>query len=379
MKPQSQPIDNQNELEIQKKIAFTAGLLQGDVTIKTLIESLAEGIVIVNEDGRIVLINSRMSQLTGYERHEVMGLPLSVLIPESVRPHHKEMVKGFFKSPNIRPMGVGMDLLACKKSGESFPVEISLSYLQTDSGLIGIAFVTDITSRKMAEEYLRQRNKELDEYAHTVAHNLNTSLVGMVGYSELLLEGGDKVDRQTQIKYLTEIARSGHKMNTIINELLVFASVSKDQVNKVHIDMRPVLEEAIRRLRILIDGKEAELIIAEKLLPALGHANWIEEVWYNFISNAVKYGGNPPIIEIGSELVDNNHVRYFIKDNGPGLMDSQLKTIYQGHRLSGTEKVPGFGFGLDIVKKIVEKLDGYVDVKSKIGQGSEFSFYLKSL
>ncbi|MGD2035209.1 MAG: PAS domain S-box protein, partial [Bacteroidales bacterium] len=172
------------EFEIQKRIAFTAGLLQGDVTIKTLLESLAEGVIFINESGQIILINKRMSEMTGYERQEVTGQQIDVFIPADLREKHRRHLKDFFLKPKIRSMGIGMELTARRKDDSTFPVEVSISYLTTESGMLGIGFVTDITDRKKAEKELKDRNIALDEYAHTVAHDLKASLSGIIGYAE---------------------------------------------------------------------------------------------------------------------------------------------------------------------------------------------------
>jgi len=367
--------NSEKEIEIEKKIAYTAGLLQGDVTIKTLIESLAEGVVIINEYGRIVLINKRMTELTGYSKDEIMGKNLNIIIPEIFHHKHDAHINDYFSNPRIRPMGTELDLKAKKKDMTTFPVEISLSFLNTESGMLGLAFLTDISSRKKAEEDLKRRNKELDSYAHTVAHDLNSSLTGIVGFSEILIDPDKKLSKKTRDSYLKEIALSGRKMSSIIREILIFASMKKEDLVFSKVNIKEIIDSAVKRLKFQIKESSAHIKI-ENIIDCNCYSPWMEEIWFNLISNAIKYGGNPPVIQINCES-DADYIKYSVKDNGMGV-DDDLKDIMFDENVKGKDHFSkGFGLGLSIVKRITEKLDGYITVDSEPGKGSVFSFYLK--
>jgi PAS domain S-box-containing protein len=365
------------EVEIQKRIAFYSGLLQGDITIKTLLESLAEGVVIVNEDGRIVLINHRMAQLTGYDKNEVVGHDLNIFISQNKYLTHSHYVKNFFNDPRIRPMGIGLELSAQRKDGSTFPVEISLSFLITETEKLGIGFITDITARKQAEEELKKRNVELDAYAHTVAHDLNSSLQGIIGYSEFLVDSDQKISADQYNSFLKEISKSGRKMSTIIRELLVFASMKKEDIELEEIITKEILANVLQRLRYQIEEKSAQIIINDNILNCKGYAPWIEEVFYNYVSNAIKYGGSPPLIEIYSEKLSSGEIKYNVKDNGEGISNERKSIIFE-ERGARTGLTKGFGLGLSIVRRIIEKLDGNVSVESECGKGTIFSFSLRN-
>jgi PAS domain S-box-containing protein len=165
----------EQELRIQRQIAFASGLFQGDVTVRTLLESLAEGFVIIDNLGIILLVNARAEEMFGYPKEEIIGKPHAVLLPERFREAHEEHVAHFFEEPRIRPMGQGLDLAGRRRDGSEFQVEISLSFLETINGRLGLAFISDITRRKEAEQALNDRNRELDAFAHTVAHDLKGS------------------------------------------------------------------------------------------------------------------------------------------------------------------------------------------------------------
>lgn len=370
-------IDFKKELEIQKKIAYTAGLLQGDVTIKTLIGSLAEGVVFINSTGRIILINDRLSEMTAYDQQEVMGQSLNVFIPGEFHKKHDSHISEFFSDPYMRSMGIGMELVAKRKDGSVFPIEISLSFLDTDSGRLGIAFLTDITSRKKAENELKERNLELDAYAHTVAHDLNASVSGIVGLSELLVDQKDKLSKQEFEIYLNDIAQGGRKMTSIIRELLLFASMKKEDLELQKINMKEIIDSACERLKYQINEKNAKIEVSDNMLDCFGYSLWVEEVWLNFISNAVKYGGIHPKIRIFSAKAENGYIKYSIMDEGEGISEELKTVIFKDRDKTKDRFTKGFGLGLSIVKRIVEKLDGYVSAESELGKGSVFSFYLR--
>lgn len=367
-----------NELEIQKSIAYTAGVLQSDITIKTLFESIAEGVVIINNLGRIVLINSRFEKMSGYSKMEVMGNDLNMLINPNKHEAHKEHLNHFFSSPRIRPMGVGLELTVHRKNKKTFPVEISISFLDTESGRLGIGFITDNTERKKAIEALTKRNIELDAYAHTVAHDLKSSLNGISGFSDLLLEEEGLTNKAIRKEYIEMIARSSKKMNDVIRELLLFASIDKIDLDFKSFSMKEVIEEALSRLSYQIAQSGATISIDETIIDCKSYSPWVEEVWLNYLSNAIKYGGDSPQIKITSEKENNSFIKYSVIDNGPGIIPEKLNKIFEEKELNTLKSTKGSGLGLSIVKRIIDKLEGKVAVKSEINKGTKFSFYLKN-
>lgn len=364
-------------IAVHKNIAYTARLLQEDLTIKTLLESLPEGVVIINSEGRIVFINNRFSEMTGYSSEEVIGEELSIFIPSELHERHRHHIANYFNNPRIRPMGIGMELTAKRKEGSVFPVEISISHLMLESGNIGLGFVTDITERREAMKELELRNIELDAYAHTVAHDLNSSLMGIVGISDLLLNNKIGSDKDERDKFLNEISHRGRKMYEIIRELLIFSSLGKDDVKKETVDMTKIINSACHRLQYNIDMCEAEIKISDEIINCATYAPWIEEVWYNFISNAIKYGGQPPKINITSIREEPGYIKYSVIDSGEGISDEFKKVIFEQGNEKKDALTKGFGLGLTIVKRIIDKLDGKVEVESEIGKGSTFSFSIK--
>lgn len=355
---------------------FTASLFESEETLATLLEALAEGLIVIDQVGKIVLVNGRAEEMFGYRRDEMVGRPLSILLPERFVEIHIEHVAGFFQSPRQRPMGQGLELFARRKDGTELPVDISLSHLKTAAGPLSLALITDISLRKQAETELRERNAELDAYAHTVAHDLNAPLGTMIGFAESLVGTHESLSPPELRKYLITIAHTARKMGNTIKELLLFASLRKADVQPEALDMAEIVGDAIGRLSLAIKEHQAEILLPDDFPRALGYPAWVGEVWFNYLSNGLKYGGSPPRLELGGIVQDDGYARFWVKDNGAGLTpDQQAQLFVPLTRLEHSRK-DGYGLGLSIVRRIVEKLGGQVGIESEVGQGSIFSFTL---
>ena len=365
----------EQQLQTQKQIAFAMGIFHGDATVRVLLESLAEGVIVCNQNGMIVLINRRARELFGYEVDEVTGQSLNILLPVRYFNAHTKHIQGFFMDPRIRSMGQGVDLTGKRKDGTEFPVEVSLSYLQTEIGLLGVAFVTNITERKLAEAALKLRNEELDAFAHTVAHDLKGPLALLIGYSSVLSETHKTLSESEKDGLLAALVKNGQQMSKVIDEILLFSSVRKEDVVHRPLQMDSIVDNTMQRLSYMIEEYKAEVTLPDSFESAMGYAPWVEEVWYNYISNAIKYGGEPPKVEIGSDMGED-YVKFWVRDNGQGLPKNEQQKLFKRFVQLKTHRFKGHGLGLSIVKMIVEKLNGRVEVESEVGKGSIFSFYL---
>lgn len=242
----------------------------------------------------------------------------------------------------------------------------------------------EIAERILAEEALRQqtieleaRNAELDAFAHTVAHDLKAPLSALVGFSDLLQKRYQQIEPEKFIDMLGIIAQSSRRMSNIIDELLLLASVRKmEDVPKSALDMAEIVMEAQDRLASLIADYDAEIVVAESWPEAYGYGPWIVEVWVNYISNAIKYGGSPPRLDLGASVVTPGRVRFWVKDNGKGLTNEEQSRLFKTFDRLQQASVEGHGLGLSIVQRIVQRLDGEVGVQSQVGKGSRFFFAL---
>jgi len=222
---------------------------------------------------------------------------------------------------------------------------------------------------------LQARNQELEAYAHMVAHDLKDPLTVLVTTSDLIIKIPDLTRKELK-EYLQQISSTSLKMNQIINNLLLFAKLSKAEAPLQPVQMARVVAKVQDRLSYMIKEQQAQIIIPEAWPNAIGYAPWLEEVWANYLINALKHGGNPPRVELGASAQPDGMVRFWTRDYGPGL-----PTKVQAHLFKPISQIdhfsdPGHGLGLSIVFAIVEKLGGQVGVESKPGQGSLFFFTL---
>jgi two-component system sensor histidine kinase/response regulator len=227
---------------------------------------------------------------------------------------------------------------------------------------------------------LRERNEELDAFAHSVAHDLKNPLSVLIGVAEFLVEDHAAMPADELEDHLNSIISRGRKAVSIVDDLLLLSSIRTDQVSLEPLDMAAVVAEAQDRLEQRIVAHHATLVLPETWPVAVGYPPWVEQVWVNYIDNAIKYGGRPPVMRLGSDTLPDGRVKFWVHDNGNGLTrDEQLKLFVPLTRLNHL-RVQGYGLGLSIVRRIVEKLDGYVGVESPglPGQGCRFFFVLPS-
>ncbi len=225
---------------------------------------------------------------------------------------------------------------------------------------------------------LEARNEELDAFAHTVAHDLKNPVQFIIVYSEMLVDDYEELSREEIRENAEGIVRGAYKMENIIENLLLLAGVRKQQVELEPLDMAEVVEQMEHRLASLIQAGQVELIVpSDDAWPvAWGYAPWVEEVWVNYVSNAIKYGGDPPRVRLGAAPQSDGQVRFWVQDDGPGISpEAQARLFIPFERLDQVG-VKGHGLGLSIVRRIVEKLGGQVGVESAPGEGSTFYFSL---
>jgi len=221
---------------------------------------------------------------------------------------------------------------------------------------------------------LQAQNEDLNAFSYSVAHDLKNPIFNIIGYSDLLKDETLPTDQRTT--FVDVIARSADKASNIVDELLLLAMIRNVEVELSPLDMSLVLAEAQKRLAYMIDEYKPEIILPASWPPILGHAAWLEEVWVNYLSNAMKYGGRPPRIEVGATPLPNGQIRFWVCDNGSGILPDQQAQLFKVFTRLNQVNVEGHGLGLSIVRRIVNKLGGEVGVESQFGQGSTFSFTL---
>ncbi len=239
---------------------------------------------------------------------------------------------------------------------------------------------------------LEANNAELDAFAHTVAHDLKNPIAVLVGFSTLLEARLQKMPPEKVLENLNRITLTSHKLTRIVDELLLLASVRKmEHVQTGPLDMRAIVAEAQERLATMLADKQADIVAPETWPVAVGYAPWVEEVWTNYLSNALKYGGTPPRVELGytpleakntkpdpasSIQLPASSIQFWVQDNGPGLSAEQQSRLFAQFTRLHQVRAEGHGLGLSIVQRIVTKLGGEVGVESVVGEGSRFWFTL---
>jgi signal transduction histidine kinase len=232
---------------------------------------------------------------------------------------------------------------------------------------------TDELSR--VNESLTASNAELDAFARTVAHDLKNPLGAVTGYSEYLLENLREIEIDEAEGVVENIHRASQTATSIIDELLLLAGVRKQQVQATRLDMAAIVKQVEQRMAYMLQEHEGQIHGPDTWPAALGYAPWIEEAWTNYISNGLKYGGVPPRLELGADVLDDGMIRFWVQDNGAGISEQDRSRLFAEFTRLDEVRAEGHGLGLSIVRRIIERLDGHVGVESR-SEGSRFFFTL---
>ena len=347
---------------------------RSEATSRTFIESASEAIVVADTAGRIVLVNARTERMFGYTRAELVGQPVELLVPRPLRERHVAHRASYMAAPRVRSMGQGLDLAGLKKDGSEFPVEVSLSYVETDEGLRAIAFITDISERVAFQRAARQADKlaALGTLSAGIAHEINNPIGIITSRVEvMLLEGAEGELPPETRKDLDVILRHARRVAAITQGLLSFARQSSGARGPVNLNQ--VAEEIVQLTRK--DMSRARIEVALKLdetMPTIvADANAIGQVLLNLLTNAwraMPEGGEVSIET--THLVAAGTVRLTVRDTGPGIPPEILPKIFDPFF---TTKPDGTGLGLSISHGIVQDHRGTLSVRSEVGKGSAFT------
>lgn len=348
--------------------------------LSSAVEQTSEGIAVTDLEGNLLFVNSAFAVLHGYTPGEVIGCHLSVFHTSDQMPQVEVACQQVQETGEFSG-----EIWHVRRDGTVFPTLMRNSLLRDQAGkptgMIGT--LRDISARKRAEEALQEhaaaleaRTEELDAFAHTVAHDLKHPLCMLISYVEFLQEHGATVSDEERDYYLERMAQTGRRMSNIIDELLLLAGVRKKKVRVRSLDMASVVAKALERLDYMIAEHQAEIAMPPTWPAVLGYGPWVEEVWVNYLSNAIQYGGRPPRVELGAATQADGQVRFWARDNGPGLTPEEQSRLFTPLRRLDQIRARGHGLGLSIVRRIVEQLGGQVGVESAFGRGSVFHFTL---
>jgi PAS domain S-box-containing protein len=244
-------------------------LRESEETVRALLESASQAIVGVNRRGEIVIANAMALQLFGYEREELVGKPVELLVPARVGHQHTGYRTAYFHEPRRRPMGIGLDLTARRKDGGEFPVEISLSSVETQRGTLAVSFITDITERKRAEEALliqaqelARSNADLQQFAFATSHDLQEPLRMISSYAQLIeLKYRDRIDEDTN-EYLGYMVEGTRRLEALIQDMLAFSRVANvESVPRTQVSLDAIVGWAAQNLEVAIEESAAKITV----------------------------------------------------------------------------------------------------------------------
>ncbi len=347
------------------------------LALDSAVRSMNDGIIVLDEENRVVHLNPAMEQMVGQRTIDVRGLPANQLLSGWSE------LRDFVLSREY-----GRKEIAWIEKVNHPHYEVHIAPLRDKSdNLVGSLFVLhDITDIRHTQEKLQQhaielraRNEDLDAYAHTVAHGLKNVLQLMMGHCGLLMASHSKMSPEKMQTTLEQVDIAAQKMNDIIESLMLLSGIRRETLTLEPLDMAPIMDEVTKRLRAMIEEYHADIILPETWPTAVGYAPWIEEVWDNYISNAIKYGGMPPHIHLGGEETEDGMVRFWVRDNGNGIPEEKWPFIFSSFGSVEYNGAKGHGLGLSIAERIVEKLGGTVALEESSDSGSTFTFTLPSI
>jgi PAS domain S-box-containing protein len=396
--------------------------------LREILQSMSEGIIMVEDSGRIAIANPVAEQLFGYERGELTGLMLENLLPERYRGRHLTFRNDFNAHPEPRKMGVGRDLTALRRDGTEFPVEISLSYTRAEGKLFVMAFISDISLRKKSEgdlkkseeqlmvyaaeleqkvqtrtealnqsvskleEEIQERKKAEDEvrkslekerelnelkskFVSIASHEFRTPLSTILSSASLIQQYKDKGDFDKHDKHVQRIKSSVNYLTLILNDFLSLGKLEegKIDVNKERLEIEHFLGEVSEEVgSFLKPGQKVSINCLPGVKELETDVRILRNIMFNLISNASKYSDADKTIHVSCEL-NNGKIIFSIKDEGIGIPKEDQKHLFDRFfRASNAGNVQGTGLGLNIVKRYVDLLNGEVTFKSEYGKGSTF-------
>ncbi len=363
-----------------------------DFKFQSFLESVPDAMVLIDKSGIMKYVNSQTEVLFGYTKQQIIGHKIELLLPSRFKESHQKLRHNYLVNPKIRKMGNGMELYAVHKNKSEFPVEISLSNLETEEGLLICASIRDVSSQKSIEKALNEAIiksenavKSKQQFLSNMSHEIRTPMNAIIGFTRVILNT-ELTNKQRE--YLTAIKMSGDTLIVLINDILDLAKVDAGKLifektpfklsvsikTMLHLFEAKILEKNLK-LNVNYDSKIPDVI--------MGDAVRLHQIIINLVSNAIKFTTEGSIT-IGVKMLSKNEdtisIEFAVSDTGIGIEKNNIDKIFENFQQahSQTSRIyGGTGLGLAIVKQLVEAQGGTINVKSEENEGSEFSFVLQ--
>jgi PAS domain S-box-containing protein len=359
-------------------------LAQMEGRYRGLLEAAPDAMVVVNQDGDIVLLNVQAEKQFGYHRDELVGQKVKSIIPEGFA---ERLVADALRSTEdalAQQIGTGIELIARRKNGSEFPIELMLSPLESSEGILVTAAIRDITKRRTAEAHLllkvdelNRSNVELGQFAYIASHDLQEPLRMVASYTQLLSRRyKGKLDADAD-EFIAFAVDGANRMQRLIQDLLAYSRVGTKGSDLLETSSEDALQQALTNLRGAIEESGAQ-VTHDPLPKVLADEMQLTQLFQNLVGNAIKYQSpGVPRVHISATMNPDKKWTFSVKDNGLGIDPQYFERIFgMFQRLHKREEFAGTGIGLAICKKIVERHGGSISVESELGRGSTFHFAL---
>ncbi|OHD07517.1 MAG: hypothetical protein A2086_05630 [Spirochaetes bacterium GWD1_27_9] len=363
--------------------------IEGEAKIRAVFNNVLDAIITINDNGIIEEVNESIENIFGYKPEELIGKNISILMPEPHKSSHNQYLANYLNTGIKKVIGQKKELIAVKKNGEIFPIELGVTEVQVKNKILFSGIIRDITERKKTEEEIIKSkeiaissNKMKSEFLANISHELRTPMNAVIGISKMLLKYNSENLTNKQKEGLGLVYQSGERLLNLINDILDLSKVEsgKMSVKITEFNLNDLLNNLINLVKNLILTKDIQFFIEKSLdIPDIINSDFdkLNQILLNILGNSVKFTEKGKII---LKIHQNQNKLYFeIKDTGIGIEKKNIHYIFEAFRQidsSDTKKYKGTGLGLTIVKKFINLLNGEIKVESEIGVGTTVKFFI---